>query len=155
MILQTNDTDHHEHVRKRFIDLQTQRMITKARMQGGGMVDLDLKENIDIMITVMSDLDLHLIATDGYLRAGTTIGLNGDQDSEIKREAAVFWKEMDMRRVVNVAVADALQRCESGKIPWTYAAMRKEFTPYPTRNCLDVLLPGQEAEATNDPDGRK
>ena len=34
LILQTNDTDHHEHVRKRFIDLQTQRMITKARMQG-------------------------------------------------------------------------------------------------------------------------
>ena len=27
MILQTNDTDHHEHVRKMFIDLQTQRML--------------------------------------------------------------------------------------------------------------------------------
>ena len=64
MILQTNDTDHHEHVRKRFIDLQTQWMITKARMQGGGMVDLYLNENIDIMITVMNDLDPHLIATD-------------------------------------------------------------------------------------------
>ena len=107
MILQTNDTDHHEHVRKRFIDLQTQRMITKARMQGGGMVDLDLREHIDIMITVMSDLDLHLITTDGYLRTGTTIALNGDQYSEIKREAAVLWKEIDMRRLVNVAVASA------------------------------------------------
>ena len=50
MILQTNDTDHHEHVRKRFIELQTQLLITKTRIQGGGMADLDLRENIDIMI---------------------------------------------------------------------------------------------------------
>ena len=52
MILQTNDTDHHEHVRKRFIELQTQRMIMKTRMQGGGMAELDMKENIDVVITV-------------------------------------------------------------------------------------------------------
>jgi len=139
MILQTNDADHHEHVRKRFIDLQTQRMITKARMQGGGMVDLDLRENIDIMIKVMNDLDLHLIATDGYLRIGTTIALNGDQDSEIKREAAACWKEMDMRKLVNKEVADTLRKCKNGEIPWNYAAIRKEITPYPPRNCLDVF----------------
>ena len=32
------------------------------------------------------------------MRTGTTIALNGDQDSEIKREAAVFWKEVDMKK---------------------------------------------------------
>ena len=84
MILQTNDTGHHEHVRKRFIELQTQLMITKTRMQGGGMADLDLRENIDIMIRVMSGVKLHLTATAGYLRTGTTNALNGDQDHEIK-----------------------------------------------------------------------
>ena len=155
MIVQTNDTDHHEHVRKRFIEVQTQRLITKTRMQGGGMAELDLRENIDCMITVMSDLDLHLIATAGYLRTGTTNALNGDQDHEIKNEAGVFWKEMDMRTAVNAAVADAKRRCSNGEIPWTYAAIQKEITPYPKRNCLDVILPGQEDEATIDPDGLK
>ena len=89
------------------------------------------------------------------MRTGTTIALNGDQDSEIKREAAVFWKEMDMRKAVNAAVTDAKRRCKHGEIPWTYAAIKKEITPYPNRNCLDVLLPGQEDEATIDPDGLK
>ena len=155
MILQTNDTDHHEHVRKRFIEKQTQRLITKTRMQGGGMADLDLRENLDIMITVMSDLDLHLTATAGYLRTGTTNALNGDQDHEIKNEAAGFWKEMDMRTAVNAAVADAKRRCKNGEIPWEYAAIMKEIKPYPNKHCLGVLLPGQEDEATIDPDGRK
>ena len=80
------------------------------------------------------------------MRTGTAIALNGDQDSEIKREAAVFWKEMDMRTAVNAAVADAKRRCENGEIPWTYAAIKKEITPYPNRNCLDVFLLVQEDE---------
>jgi hypothetical protein len=155
MILQTNDTDHHEHVRKKFIELQTQLIIKKTRMQGGGMAELDIYENIDIMIRVMSDVKLHLTATAGYLRTGTTNALNGDQDAEIKNEAAVFWKEMDMRTAVNAAVADAKQRCKDGLIPWTYAAIKKEITPYPNKHCLGVVLPGQEDEATNDPDGHR
>ena len=48
MVAQTNDTDHHAHVRKRFIELQTELMIRKARRMGGGMVDLTTEANIDI-----------------------------------------------------------------------------------------------------------
>ena len=58
---------------------------------------------------------------------------------------------MDMTGV-NDAVADAKQRCEDGLIPWTYAVIKKEITPYSNKHCLDVLLPGQEDEATNDID---
>ena len=58
MVAQTNDTDHHAHVRKRFIELQTDLMIRKARRMGGGMVDLTPEENLDIMIQVMSDQNL-------------------------------------------------------------------------------------------------
>ena len=55
-VAQTNDTDHHLYVRKRFIELQTALMVRKARRSGGGMVDLTAEENIDIMIEVMSDM---------------------------------------------------------------------------------------------------
>ena len=55
-----------------------------------------------------------------------------------------------MRTAVDSAVADVKQRYEAKLIPWTYAAVRKEITPYPNKHCLDVLLPGQEDEATPD-----
>ena len=66
MVAQTNDTDHHLWVRKRFIEKQTGLMIQKARATGGGLVDLTREENIDIMIEVMSDVNLHLHAAKGY-----------------------------------------------------------------------------------------
>ena len=114
MMLQTNDTDHHEHVRKRYIERETSLIMAKSRMQGGGMAALTTEENIDIMISVMSDVGLHLTATAGYKRTGTTHALNGDEDGVIKNEAAIFWKEMDMRKAVDFAVADAKKRCIDG-----------------------------------------
>ena len=77
MVSQTNDTDLHLWVRKRFVELQTDLMVRKARRAGGGMVDLTAEENINIMIEVMSDRQLHLQACKGYKYAGTTAALNG------------------------------------------------------------------------------
>ena len=65
MVAQTNDTDLHLWVRKRFIDLHTGRMIKKARRAGGGMVDLTMEEHRGIMIEVTSEKELHLRASMG------------------------------------------------------------------------------------------
>ena len=85
MILQTNDTDHHLHVRKRFIELQTDLMIRKARRMGGGLVDLTAEENVGIMIQVMSDQSLHVQASKGYKYTGTTVALVGSEDGKVCR----------------------------------------------------------------------
>ena len=81
-VCQTNETDHHLWVRKRVIEKQTALMIGKARSSR--------EENIDIMIEVMSDLNLHLHAADGYKYTGTTNNLDGSEDELICREAKIF-----------------------------------------------------------------
>ena len=104
-VAQTNDTDHHLHVRKRFIELQTDLMIKKARRMGGGLVDLTPEENTGIMIQVMSDKSLHLQASKGYKSTGTTVALDGTEDCNICREAKEFWQELGMGKLINSAVA--------------------------------------------------
>ena len=118
MIAQTNDTDHHEHVRKRFIDLQTALMVRKSRRTGGGLVDLTTEENIDIMIEVMSDKSLHLQATKGYKYTGTTNALDGSEDAMICREAKDFWNELGMRKLIDAAVAEVETKYKAGNLPW-------------------------------------
>ena len=103
-VAQTNDTDLHLWVRKRFIELQTALMIRKARIVGGGMVDLTREENIDIMIEVMSSTELHLRASRGYKYTGTLVRLDGTEDMMICREAKDFWDELQMRKRINSAV---------------------------------------------------
>ena len=66
MLLQTNDTDLHQEVRKRFVEQQEMLQVRKIRAEGGGMADLSREENLAIMIDVMSDPDLHLQAAKGY-----------------------------------------------------------------------------------------
>ena len=114
MILQANDTDHHLHVRKRFIVLQTDLMIRKARRMGGGLVDLTAEEKIDIMIQVMSDQSLHVQASKGYKYTGTTVDLNGEEDSKICREAKDFWQGLGMRNLINSAVAEVEEQYKAG-----------------------------------------
>ena len=106
MVGQTNDTDHHCHVRMGIIELQTEPMIRKARRMGGGMVDVTPEENIDIMIQVMSDQNLHVQASKGYKYTGTTVALDGSEDSMICREAKEFWQELGMRNRINSAVVE-------------------------------------------------
>ena len=63
-------------------------MITKA-CHSGGLTELTRKENIDIMIEVESDVNLHLRAW-GNKMTGITNNLDGKEDHLIKREALIF-----------------------------------------------------------------
>ena len=150
---QTNDTDLHLFVRKTFIEKQMDLMMRKARSVGGGMADLTREENIDTMIEVMSDLQLHLRATRGYKYTGTMVALDGSEDHLVCREAKDFWNENDMRARINAAVADVKSRFHAGELPWNYSTVQSLIAPYPKTGHLDTLRLGQEDEATEDPDG--
>ena len=65
MILQTNDTHLHKEVRRRFVDTQTEIMLDKNLSIGGGMIDSTSEENLTIIVQVMSDPDLHKMASTG------------------------------------------------------------------------------------------
>jgi len=153
MVAQTNDTDHHLWVRKRFIEIQTDKLIKTTRRQGGGLVTLSREENLDIMIEVMSDVDLHLKACEGYKLTGTTVALDGSEDWMIGREAKDFWKERNMRQLIDAAVADVEARYQAGDLLWNWETVQSLIGQYPRRGQLDKTRPGQDDEATPDPDG--
>ena len=117
------------------------------------MADLTRQENIDIMIEVMSDLNLHLKACRGYKYTGTTVALDGSEDEMICREAKVFWTENNMRQKINAAVADVEAKYNAGELQWNWKTVKSLILPYPRRGKMDVLKLGQEDEATEDPDG--
>ena len=130
---QTNDTHHHLYVRKRFVELQTALMIKKARSTGGGLTELTRQENIDIMVEVLSDVNLHLLACEGYKMTGTTNKFDGTEDHLIKNEALIFFGENHMRTKIDAAVVDANQRFAAGELPWNYQTVQSLIGAYPKR----------------------
>ena len=152
MVAQTNDTDLHQWVRRRVIELQTSLLIQKARRAGGGFVTLTKEENIDIFIEVMSDVPLHLKASRGYKKTGATVAFDKSEDSHITREAGDIWTELGMREKVDSAVAEVERKYGAGELRWNYATVQSLIGPYPRRGHLDVIEVGQEDEATADPE---
>ena len=81
-------------------------MIQRARSTGDpNNVELSREENIDVMCEVLSDINLHLTACEGYKLTGTTNKLDGTEDDKIAREAKVFWNENVMRPKIDAAVS--------------------------------------------------
>ena len=117
------------------------------------MADLSREDNLQIMIDVMSDPELHLQAAKGYKKTGATVRLDGEEDHLIVREAKTFWDENDMRNKINAAVADVERRWNDGTLKWNFKDVQSLIHAYPKKGELDVILPGQEDEATPDPDG--
>ena len=103
MILQTNDTALHKDVRKHFIERQTQLLLEKTRIRGGGLVDLSPEGNLEIMIKVMSDRELHVMAAKGYNHTGTTLAFDCSEDGELRNDAKNFWHHLGMRKKINFA----------------------------------------------------
>ena len=133
MVAHTNDTDLHQWTRKRFIEKQTALLLREARIRGGGLVEATRQDNIDLMIEVMQDPTLHKQASKGYKYTGTNVALDGSEDWRICREAADFWRELQMRPKVDAAVAEVRAAFERGELPWTYANVQSLITPYPRR----------------------
>ena len=154
MVAQTNDTNHHQEVRKRYTDIESDKMIRKARAQGGGMVELTREEILDTMIEVMADRQLHIDASKGYIMTGTTVAFDGSQDAYINREAGVFWRELKMREKIDAKLKQLEEDFKAGQLPWNYKTVMGLIKPYPRRGKLDKLEPGQEDIATPDPDGK-
>ena len=95
------------------------------------MINLTREENIDIMIEVWSDLQLHLRAVRGYKYTGTMVALDGSEDHLICREAKDFWNELGMRARINAAVAEVETRFHARELTWTYANVKSLITPFP------------------------
>ena len=129
-------------------------MIQRARSTGDpNNVELSREENIDVMCEVLSDINLHLTACEGYKLTGTTNSLYGREDDMIKREAETFWKDNDMREKINTAVKEVKTQIQAGDLTWPYQHVQGLIGAYPRRGALDKVKEGQEDEATEDADG--
>jgi len=89
-------------------------------------------ECVDLMVEVLSDMSLHHAAAEGYVKTGLRVSLDdSSQDCFIVREAATFWKELDVRKKVSSTVAEVREEVKQGRLTWCYNDIRRLTRPYP------------------------
>ena len=98
------------------------------------------EECIDIMVDVLSHIDLHLNAAKGYLKTGLTVDLDGLQDQEIVREAGQFWTELGMRAKIKSAVKEIREEHSAKRLMWNVEDVQRIIKPYPIHKKVDAVL---------------
>ena len=142
-VAQTPDTDLNQHVKREYTDRETGELL--QQMRGGTVVpQLRQEECIDIMVDVLSNMELHLNAAKGYLRTGMTVDLDGLQDQEIVREAGAFWTELGMRAKISSAVAEIREEHSAKRLSWNVEDIKRIIKPYPINKKADAVLRNME-----------
>ena len=75
-VVQTVDTDLNQEVKRRYTALETQTLLRKMRIEGKPVPHLRQEECIDLMTEVLSDMELHLRAAEGYVKTGFSVPLD-------------------------------------------------------------------------------
>jgi hypothetical protein len=138
-VIQTPDTDLNQHVRRMYTAKETEELIRQMR-SGVGVPRCKEEQCIDMMVDVLSHVDLHLKAADGYKKTGTTVALDGSEDHLIVREAGTFFREENMRVRINREVAQVREEVRSGRLSWNMADVRRLIAPYPAHKKVDAVL---------------
>jgi hypothetical protein len=138
-VVQTCDTDLNQHVKRRYMALETAELL--QQMRDGINVPRNPPERcIDLMAEVLSSTSLHLDAAEGYVKVGFTVPLDGSGDQYIVREAGNFWRERGMRAKINETIKLVRDDYTAGRLRWSYACVKSLIAECPTRSQYDDIL---------------
>jgi hypothetical protein len=144
-VAQTPDTDMNEHVRRDYGNREARLLLEKMR-NGQVVPKLTHEECMLIMLEVLSDPAVHVRASKGYKFVGQSIDLHGGEDTQVCREAGVYWNEEttdgwpSMRPKIDFELAVVTDEFHSKGITWCERDVQRLITPYPPRQKVDRIL---------------
>ena len=144
-VAQTCDTDLNQHVRRAYGDKESRLLIEKMR-SGAVVPSLSNEQCVRCMFEVLSDVELHKKAAEGFKKVGQSVDLHGKEDCLICREAGVYWNEettdgyLTMRGRIDAELAAVAEEYESKRIAWCLRDVKRLIAPYPQRKEVDSVL---------------
>lgn len=145
-VTQPNDTDLHQHLRRKYTQKEAAEMIRQARLQPRKTPIPTPQQCVSWMAECWSDSSLHLQACKGFKYTGMTNALDGSEDGLICREAKQFWDQLNFPRLREEALADVSAEVRAGHLKWTREHIEGLVLPFPVRGVLDSTLELQDDE---------
>lgn len=145
-IVQVNDTDLHQHLRRLYTELESADLMRQARLNPGATPIPKPENCIGWMTKVWLKLDLHRHAASGFKSTGITCALDGSEDQMMTREARTMWDALGMAKLRDEAVIDVQQEAEAGNLAWDYESVFSVVEEYPATGHMDVTEEFQDDE---------
>jgi hypothetical protein len=145
-ITQVNDTDLHQHLRRRYSELETADLLKQARLDPKA-TPIPRPENcIQWMASVWADPSLHVNAAKGFWSTGIANALDGSQDHLIVREAKQFHVALEIPSIRQQLLLDVAEEVRDGRLWWSYEKVFSLVQPFAKTGVLDSLVDFQDDE---------
>ena len=138
-VAQPVDTDLNQHVKRLYIALETQALCQQMAL-GKHVPQLRREECAALMVSVLSNVQLHVDAAQGFRKTGIRAPFDKSGDLEICREAAELWEAGGLRAKVDAAVAEVREECRKGRLKWTYNDVKLLIHEYEQNKEADAVL---------------
>ena len=152
-VTQTNDTDLHAHVKRKYCEMEMADAIEQMRLMPTGVPCPRAADVIGWIACIWSSESLHTNASRGFLKVGLSNALDGSQDAEICREAGQFWHQQGMRQRRNDVVHDVNVEADAGRLTWCFDDVYRVINPFPVRGAKydhEPMDKGSESDAEDD-----
>jgi len=138
-VTQTNDTDNHQTLKRKYIGTEMEWTVNKSRRTGDCMPTPTPQDCIGFIAEAWSDPQLHADAAKGFKRTGCLNNLDGTEDDEIVREAGYFWNHLKMGKKRDAMVHFVKAEVAAGRLKWTPEDINGLIPLYPKTGKMDKL----------------
>ena len=149
-VCQPNDTDLHAHLKRAYIELETEDALEQQQLRPRGVPVPRKEDAMGWMASLWARPGLHEAAAAGFKKVGLANALDGSEDHLICREAKTFWEELRMRERRRDALGDVEMEVQAGRLRWTYEDIGKIVLPMPKRGARADFQPDDEGSASGD-----
>ncbi len=130
-VVQPNDTDLHQELKKQYCEVEMADMLEQQRLRPRGVPVTRKSDTLSWLAAIWARPELHLAAAAGYKKCGLTNSLDGKEDHLICREAREFWIELQMPRSRLEAVQRVDEEFHAGRLGWNYEDVSRLIFDFP------------------------
>ena len=147
-VLQVMDTHLHNLLSQRYTELEMLDLLEQQRVKPHGCPTRSRESCCRDLLAAWRHAPLHEYGRRGWYDNCLAIALDGSQDQLGRMCAGELWRQMEMDKLREQALADVDAEWEAGRLRWRDA--QRLIEPFPKRGELDTLVEGQDDEG--DPD---
>ena len=145
-VMQVNDTDLHQHLRRLYVEEEQNFLIAHNRAAPGQLVTPRPSDCIQWAATIWRRTSLHIRGSGGFKSVGAAVALDGSEDHLVTREAKQVWDDVNMKSAREEALCDVATEFRAGRLQWAFNQVYELVCDYPQRGALDRLAELQDDE---------
>ncbi len=145
-VAQPPDTHLHAELSREFQEAEMRDLAARMNVEPSTLPLRSRADCVRDLVALWKSPELHRRAARGFAQNMLTNKVDGSEDHLGSGDAAALWQSLGMAALRSQLVSDVTAEVAAGRLPWSFASVRRLIEDFPRRGQLDFYVEGQEDE---------